>query len=344
MDYRSLRANGTALPDGSILTETLVNMTDTAKQVVFIVIPYTRESASESEKCTGPADTVRVWVEPTPKVGLTPAQDTICTSLTPHVLFSTVTRSVQPVNFYYEAQFNASFVSVYYAKDTYDLLPGFTLEDSIVNLTTVPQKVTFIAYPYLMGPGSIRKCPGIPDTTVIWIAPTLHGIVDSISTYIGGNNIRCKHENNGFIRLMPTGGATAFANYGVYDLSYTWSNGKTTKDITQLVANTYSVLIKDHFGCRDDSVFVLTQPDSVTTSIQIIQNVSCFGNDGILKANTKGGIPGYDNVWIKVPEDFGEAAPIHRNILNNAPEGRYYLQAMIQTGANLFQKQLYTET
>ena len=320
-------ASGTALPDGSVLTETLVNMTDTAKQVVFIIVPYTRESASESEKCTGLADTVRVWVEPTPRVGLTPAQDTICTSLTPLVLFSTVTRSVQPVNFSYEAQYNASFVSVYFAKDTIDLLPGFTLEDSIVNLTTVPQMVTFIAYPYLMGPGGIRKCPGIPDTTVIWIAPTLHLLVDSISTYIGGNNIRCKHENNGFIRLMPGGGATAFASYDVYDLSYTWNNGRTTKDISQLIANTYSVIIKDHFGCRDDSVFVLTQPDSVTTSIQIIQNVSCFGNDGILKANTKGGIPGYDNVWIKVPEDFGELPPIHRNILYNAPEGRYVMQA-----------------
>ena len=49
-----------------------------------------------------------------------------------------------------------------YAKDTFDLSPGFTLVDSIVNLTTVPQKVTFVAYPYLRGPGSIRRCPGIP--------------------------------------------------------------------------------------------------------------------------------------------------------------------------------------
>ena len=89
-------SNGTALANGTILTETLVNNTDTAKQVVFTIIPYTREAASESEKCTGMPVTVRVWVEPTPKVGLTPSQDTICTSLRTSVQFSTVTRSVQP--------------------------------------------------------------------------------------------------------------------------------------------------------------------------------------------------------------------------------------------------------
>ena len=112
-------ANGTALPNGSILTETFVNNTDTAKQVVFTIIPYTREAASESEKCTGIPATVRIWVEPTPKVGLTPAQDTICTSLANRSAFKHSNPFLfSQLRFYYEAQYNASFVSVYYAQDT----------------------------------------------------------------------------------------------------------------------------------------------------------------------------------------------------------------------------------
>jgi gliding motility-associated-like protein len=326
-------ANGTAITNNSTLTETFINVTDTAKQVVFIITPYTREAASESEKCSGIPFTVRVWVEPTPKVELTPSQDTICTSLRTNVHFSTVTRSVQAVKFYYEARYNPSLVAVYYAKDTFNLDPGFPMVDSIVNRTSVPQKVTFIAYPYLNGPAGIRKCPGIQDSTVIWIAPTLRVMVDSISRFIGDKNIRCRGDNSGYISLMPQGGITTFANYDIYDLSYTWSTGETGRSISQLVAGSYSININDHFGCQDDSVIVLTQPDSVlTTSIIVIHTVSCFGKDGILKANTKGGTRDYDNVWIQVPKDFGESPPIHRDILYNAPEGRYILKAYDTNG------------
>ncbi len=321
-------ANGSAMNNDTILTETFVNTTDTAKQVVFIITPYIRESSSESEKCTGQPDTVRVWVEPTPKVRLTPSQDTICTSLRTSVNLSTVTRSKQPVRFYYEAQYDPLVVSVFYAQDTFNLSPGFTLVDSIVNLTTFPQKVTFVTYPYLNGPGNIRKCGGIPESAEIWIAPALHATIDSISAFIGGKNIKCKGDNSGFIRLMPDGGITAFSNYDVDDISYAWSNSKTTKNITQLIAGTYSVTIKDHFNCEDKKTIILTEPDSaITTSVLIFQNVSCYGSDGILVAEAKGGTRGYDYVWIQVPEDFGEEPDIHRRILSTAPEGRYYMEA-----------------
>ncbi len=320
-------ANGTAIANGSILTETFVNNTDTAKQVVFTITPYTREAASESEKCSGVPVTVRVWVEPTPRVELTPSQDTICTSLNTLVHFSSVTRSVQPVKFYYEARYNPALVSVYYAKDTFDLDPGFPMIDSVVNRTSVPQVVTFIAYPYLNGPAGMRKCPGIPDSTVIWIAPELHVMVDSISRYIGGKNIRCRNDSSGFVSLTPQGGVTAFTGYDVYDLSYTWNNGQTSRSLSNLEAGSYHINISDHFGCRDDSLIVLTQPDSIlTTSIIIVHPVSCYGKDGILQANTKGGTRGYDNIWIQVPKDFGEPAPIHRDMLTDASEGRYILQ------------------
>ncbi len=313
------------MANDTIFTETLVNTSDTAKQVVFIITPYIRENTSESVKCTGPAHTVKVWVEPTPKVGLTPTQDTICTALRTRVQLSTVTRSLQPVRFYYEAQYNPSVVSVFYAKDTFDIPPGYTLADSIVNLTTVPQKVTIVTYPYLKGQGDTRRCPGNSVSADIWIAPTLHATVDSISTFIGGRNIKCRGDNTGFIRLMPDGGVIAFTN-DVSDISYKWSNNKFTKDISKLYAGTYSITIKDRFNCLDNKTFTLTQPDAVLKdSIVIVQNVSCFGSDGILEAGAQGGTQNYDFVWTKVPEDFGEEPDIHRRKLTNAPEGRYYL-------------------
>jgi gliding motility-associated-like protein len=316
----------TALPNGSVLTNILVNNTDTAKQVLFIITPYTRQAGSESEKCAGIADTVEIWIEPVPKVDLTPGSDTICTSLRSGVQITTVTRSLQPVRFIYEAIYSIPDVSLFYEQDTFDLIPGFTITDSIVNHTNIPQRVTIVAYPYLKSPSGINKCPGIADTSFIWIAPTLHVVVDTISTYIGGNNIRCFGQNNGSIYLNPTGGMTAFAGYDYYDLNYSWSNGGATKDIKNLNAGVYTVTITDRFNCRDDSTFTLSQPVKLTTYVEQIDTLSCFGADGTIAPVTTGGTPGYFYKWEEVPYDYMLDPPVYEDTLFYVIEGHYVLR------------------
>jgi gliding motility-associated-like protein len=327
---------GTALSNGAILTEVLQNNTDTAKQVAFIITPYTRQAGSELEKCTGSDITIRVWVEPTPKVALSPGQDTICTSLRPSVRFTTVTRSLQPVRFYYEAQYNHADVSVFFEQDTFDLKPGFILVDSIVNRTTVAQRVTFIAYPYLMGPGNARKCPGSARQVVIWVAPTLRVVADTVSTFIGGNNIKCFGEKNGFIRLTPVGGITAFPNYDVFDLHYSWdyngiNNWKTTKNIGGLGMGTYVVNINDKLNCRDQKTFVLTQPDKLITNIVIVDTLSCQGSDGVLTSATSGGTLKYLYEWTP-PIDYYLPAFVYQDTLYNCIDGLYKLKVYDTNG------------
>ncbi|HJZ39669.1 MAG TPA: PKD-like domain-containing protein, partial [Bacteroidales bacterium] len=318
-------ASGTALPNGSVLTDLLENTTDTAKLVLFIITPYTRMAGSELEKCSGNADTVRVWVEPVPKVDLTPGQDTICTSLRPAVHMTTVTRSLQPVRFIYEAIYNDIDVDVFYEQDTFDLAPGFILIDSIVNYSDVPQQVKFVVNPYLVGPWGERKCPGIADTTVIWVAPTLRVVIDTVSTYIGGRNIRCFGQSNGSIRLQPAGGISAFAGYDVYDLNYAWNNGRTTKDITSLNAGSYFISITDKFQCADDSLITLTQPDKLLSTVEVIDTLSCKGADGTIAPLTTGGTQGYLYNWTP-PVDYYLDPPVFRDTLIYVIEGHYVLQ------------------
>jgi len=139
------------------------------------------------------------------------------------------------------------------------------------------------------------------DTADVWIAPTLRLLTDTVSTYIGGRNIRCYGENNGFIKLMPQGGIEAFSQYDVYDLTYEWSPaGESTKDIDTLEAGSYFVEISDKLLCRDDSTFVLTQPDTLVSHFVIIDSVTCAGA-GRLAVVATGGTTDYAFEWTPGP-------------------------------------------
>jgi len=242
-------------------------------------------------------DTIVVWVEPTPRITLTPGLDTICTSLRPSVLLTTITRSLNPVRFRYEAVYDPANLEVHYQGDTIGLIPGYTIIDSVVNLTATPQLVRFSVYPYLQGSSGIEKCGGIYDTADIWVAPTLIIHIDSVSTYIGGRNIRCFGEDNGFIRLMPAGGIEAFSQYDVFDLTYAWSTTESTKDIEDLTAGAYSVTVSDKLLCRDVMDTTLTQPDLMVSQFVIVDTLSCKGNDGKIAVAVSGGTPAYKYYW-----------------------------------------------
>ena len=66
------------LPPNFIIDDQIVNTTNDAQRVLFIVTPYSRNAGDEIEKCPGESDTAIVWVEPTARVVMTPSNDTIC--------------------------------------------------------------------------------------------------------------------------------------------------------------------------------------------------------------------------------------------------------------------------
>jgi gliding motility-associated-like protein len=309
--------------NGDTLAENFVNLTDTAQRVLVEVTPYSVDN-NGLERCSGvPVNSV-IWIEPTPKVSLSHPRDTICTGLHPEQVLSTVTRSLHPIQFRYETVYDPAFVSV--AHNSADgLEPGDAIADTLVNLTPVPQMVMVIVHPYLSGPGGSQACTGIPDTSRVWIAPELLVMADSISTYIGGRNIRCFGQSNGSIYLHPQGGVTGFGGYDVFDLTYSWNNGRNTKDITGLKAGSYLVTITDKLHCTGDSTFTLTQPARLTSVVEVIDTLSCLGNDGTIAPLTTGGTEGYQYIWT-VPIDYVLDSPVYTDSLFNVLEGHYVLQ------------------
>ena len=319
--------SGTSLVNGTRIYDEIVNTTDTAQLVLFVVTPYTQDNFG-AEKCPGIPVTTSIWIEPVPKVSLTPLNDTICTNLTINLQTSSATRSLQDLKLYYETEYNSAFVEVTPAGATSDFDPGFVVTDQIINYSDVPQQVKFIFYPQLKKYDGSMICPGIPDTAIVWVAPRLKILVDTISTYIGGWNIRCFGETSGMIRLRPVGGISAFPGYSDADLNYIWNVDRPSlKEIKDLKSGLYTITINDKLMCSDDSSFTLTQPDVLVNHIKTIHMLSCYGGDGEIGPTTRGGTQEYSYNW-DVPIDYKEEL---KDTLHKIIPGAYTL---ITTDAN----------
>ncbi|HLO59120.1 MAG TPA: gliding motility-associated C-terminal domain-containing protein, partial [Bacteroidales bacterium] len=330
--------NGTAMSNPNAITDYIENTTNQAQRVLFIITPY-NTGANGIEKCPGRADTSIVWVEPVPKVDLTPYLDTICTNLKTDIATYSVTNSLQPVKLMYKTFYNSSQIEINRSQDTINLIPGELLDDVLINHSDIPQRVMYVVYPYLSGYNGSQKCPGMPDTVYVWVAPELKIVIDTISTYIGGNNIRCFGSKDGSIRLAPRGGISAFPGYDDSDLGYTWQSGARqwhSRDLAGLAAANYSIIITDKLACRDDSSFTLTQPAILTNYFKEISKLkSCKAGDGIICMNTHGGIEKYTYVWETLPGDFKRKMSAEKDTLFDIIAGIYQVNITDTNGCSI---------
>jgi hypothetical protein len=85
--------------------------------------------------------------------------------------------------------------------------------------------------------------------------------------------VNCVGGNDGGITITVTGGTAPY--------TYVWSNGSTTKDLTNLTVGTYRVTATDANGCTKFKVITVIGRNA-TIITPNVTNVSCFG-----KANGK---------------------------------------------------------
>ncbi|MBI3501840.1 MAG: T9SS type A sorting domain-containing protein [Bacteroidetes bacterium] len=127
-------------------------------------------------------------------------------------------------------------------------------------------------------------------------------------------DVACKGNSTGAITINSSGGS----------LSYAWSNGATTQNISGLAAGTYSVTVSNNCGSTSLTGIVVNEPASaLNVSIAVQDNVKCNGgNDGHVMLNTSGGTPMYTYLW-----SSGETVPT----INTKPAGTY---SVLVTDAN----------
>ena len=118
--------------------------------------------------------------------------------------------------------------------------------------------------------------------------------VSEIHSDYTGYGVSCNGATDGSIDVTVTGGTAPFI--------YTWSNGETTEDVSDLGAGTYSVVITDSNDCSVSIEVEITESEemavSETHSDYTGYGVSCNGaTDGSIDITVTGGTGVYTYIW-----------------------------------------------
>ncbi len=126
-------------------------------------------------------------------------------------------------------------------------------------------------------------------------------------------------DGTGAIDVTVTGGNTPY--------TFTWSNGATTEDLSNLNAGSYTLNLTDNAGCTTSTSATITGTGISTTS-QTISDELCGNNQGSIDITIVGGTTPYSFNWSNgaISED-----------LNNLSAGTYILNVSDATGCSLNQ-------
>jgi len=106
---------------------------------------------------------------------------------------------------------------------------------------------------------------------------------------LNSNPVACFGGSTGSITTQLSGGTTPY--------TYSWSNGATTPNISNLAAGIYSVSVVDAGGCIANGFAVVGQNTQVALTFNIGNTSGPGENDGTIMLFVTGGVPGYTYLW-----------------------------------------------
>jgi len=123
------------------------------------------------------------------------------------------------------------------------------------------------------------------------------------------NNIDCNGNDNGFVCVVPEGGAGP-------PYTFSWNTGETEDCIYSLEPDTYTVTVTDITGLTEEFSFDITEPDTIS--------ISAVTEPSAALVTASGGTAPYDYVWNTSPQVSGPA-------VTDQPTGDY---TVLVTDAN----------
>jgi gliding motility-associated-like protein len=127
-----------------------------------------------------------------------------------------------------------------------------------------------------------NACVAIASVTISQPAGALTAIASV-------TDVDCFGSSTGAINLTVTN--------GTLPISFQWSNGATSEDLTGIPAGTYSVTVTDANGCTANATGTVDQPSLLAGNIAVT-DVACFGGStGSCDLTVSGGISPYTYLW-----------------------------------------------
>ncbi len=103
------------------------------------------------------------------------------------------------------------------------------------------------------------------------------------------DSVNCYNNSDASINLSVTGGTAGY--------SYSWSNGSSSQNLTNIPSGNYTVTVTDANGCSKTNTFVLQNPSQISVS-ETIDSVSCYGlSNGNIYISASGGTGNLTYAW-----------------------------------------------
>ncbi len=97
------------------------------------------------------------------------------------------------------------------------------------------------------------------------------------------------NDNDGSIDVTVSGGSPGY--------TYSWDNGETTQNISNLLPGKYYVTVKDTNNCSNDTNFIVNFPSIIDVS-HTVTAINCYGgSDGAISLSLSGGTAPYSFNW-----------------------------------------------
>ena len=128
-----------------------------------------------------------------------------------------------------------------------------------------------------------RGCTTTASGTIQTINCTL-AVTTSITTQIS-----CNGGSNGAINATPSGGSGT--------VTYLWSNGSTSQNISNLTAGNYSVTVTDALNCTASQSITLSQPSAIQATVTTTNQSQVGVNNGSAQVQATGGTGTLSFLW-----------------------------------------------
>ncbi|WP_298238068.1 PKD domain-containing protein [uncultured Algibacter sp.] len=140
--------------------------------------------------------------------------------------------------------------------------------------------------------------PGIYTVTITDGKPCIitetFTVIEPAALDISGTKtdaLDCDDANTGAINAIVTG--------GTLPLSYNWSNGATTEDLSSIPPGDYTLTVTDANNCSISDTFVINRFEPLEVAVEVETNFDCVTKmvEQFFIARPEGGIPPYQISW-----------------------------------------------
>lgn len=128
------------------------------------------------------------------------------------------------------------------------------------------------------------------------------------------NAFDCDNANSGAINLLVSGGTAPF--------TYSWSNGTTTEDLSNVPAGNYLVTVTDARGCVKTAQYSINRPPPIVIGVTTKTDVNCDTKEvkQNFTAQVSGGLPPYQLNW-----SSGTVSGANNEIMSTSQNGTIVL-------------------